>query len=82
MRHDLKTWPEYFDAVSEGRKRFEVRRNDRDFRVGDVLVLRRWCPASQAYNGDKIEVGVTYVLAGGQFGIEPDHVVLGLSDVE
>ena len=33
--HDLKTWPEFFDAILDGRKTFEVRdTRDRDFAVG------------------------------------------------
>ena len=44
MRHQLKTWPEYFKAVAAGTKTFEVRENDRNFKVGDVLELREWIP--------------------------------------
>ena len=43
-RHELKTWPQYFAAVRSGKKRFEIRRNDREFAVGDVLVLREFDP--------------------------------------
>ena len=34
--HNLKAWPEFFDAVADGRKTFEVRRNDRGYREGDI----------------------------------------------
>lgn len=35
--HELKTLPEYFELVRKGIKNFEVRKNDRDFKVGDML---------------------------------------------
>lgn len=78
--HDLKCWPAYFDAIKAGTKKFEVRLNDRDYRVGDVLILRRFDPESNAYNGDKMERVVTYIMHGGQFGIAPDHCVMAIGD--
>jgi hypothetical protein len=44
MNHRLKTWPEYFRAIRNREKTFEVRLNDRDFKVDDVLVLQEFDP--------------------------------------
>lgn len=40
--HDLKTYPFYFNAVLVGMKKFEVRKNDRDFKIGDFLYLKEF----------------------------------------
>jgi len=40
--HVLKVVPPYFDALVDGSKAFEVRRNDRAFQCGDLLILREW----------------------------------------
>lgn len=40
--HELKLNTEYYDDVKKGLKTFEVRKNDRDFKVGDILSLARW----------------------------------------
>lgn len=44
MTHDLKTLPEYYKDVASGLKTFELRRNDRNFQVGDTLLLREFVP--------------------------------------
>lgn len=46
--HDLKIWPRHFEALLSGQKTFEVRRDDRDFQVGDILLLREWIPGTDA----------------------------------
>ena len=40
--HDLKILPEYYDAVDKGVKTYELRFDDRDFAVGDMLILREF----------------------------------------
>ncbi len=80
--HDLKTWPVYWDAINSGAKTFEVRKDDRGFQKGDILHLKRWALNNwheQKFNCPVIEATITYVLTGGQFGIEPGYVVLGLA---
>jgi hypothetical protein len=81
MLHRLKTVQPYFDAVWRGDKTFEVRKNDRDFHRNEHLLLQEYDPSrpeEEAYSGARIIAEITYVLQGGQFGIEEGHCVLGL----
>ena len=80
MTHALKTWPEYFDAIAEGSKNFEVRKADRDFSVGETLLLQKFDPATGKYSGQEIRMEITYILKGGSFGIEEGFVVMGIKD--
>ena len=58
---EKKCWPEYFEAVKSGKKKFELRLNDFDIGEGDVLKLREWDPKTKDYTGREIEKKVTYV---------------------
>jgi hypothetical protein len=93
MEHDLKTWPGPFEAVKSGAKKFEARSNlDRDFNVGDVLVLRKWDPGVDdgvfvapdgthwrtLISADTIRARVTYILHGGRFGLNPGVCVMSI----
>ena len=57
-----KIWPEYFDAVSSGKKKFELRLNDFEAKEGDVLILEEWNPKTKEYTGRKIEKKITFVV--------------------
>nr|DAJ14158.1 MAG TPA: activating signal cointegrator [Podoviridae sp. ctJ6o53] len=60
MIHALKTLPEYFEAVRNGDKTFELRKNDRNFKVGDYLALNEW--DGKKYTGRSQLVKVRYIL--------------------
>ncbi len=77
-QHDLKTWPEYFAKLRDWTKAFEIRKNDRDYRVGDVLRLREWNPATESYTGEQELRVVCSIIDGPKFGIEAGYVVMGL----
>lgn len=62
MIHELKIDPEYFTAVRSGKKRFELRRNDRNFHVGDYLALNEYDRSTKTYTGRTELVLVTYVM--------------------
>lgn len=77
--HVLKCDSEQFIKVDSGEKPFEVRLNDRDFSVGDTLILQDWDPQSENYTGLSCRRVVTSMLPGGQYGISGDYCVMGLS---
>lgn len=56
-----KCWPESFERIKSGKKKFEVRLDDFECNVGDTLVLEEWNPETKQYTGRKIEKKVIYV---------------------
>lgn len=81
--HSLKTWPEFFQKMLDGDKTFELRKNDRNFAVGDTLLLREFdpWPSPAYYTGRELSVRVTYVMRDGHFGLEPGFVCLGIEKI-
>lgn len=78
MKHDLKCWPLPFDAVRRRVKTFELRVNDRDYKVGDVLHLREWSPVSKRYSGKYEDRTVTFILDEQQFGLKPGVIAMAI----
>ena len=76
--HALKTWPVPFDAIMSGEKTFEIRRDDRGFRVGDILTLRRYEPSRKSYTGENISVKVSYILEGTDWGLQDGFVAMAI----
>lgn len=84
--HHLKTWPEHFEAIRDGRKTFELRREeDRTFADTDTLVLEEFDPKLRAvdgYTGRSILVQVTHLLRGpSPWGLEAGAVIMSIAVV-
>ena len=77
MRHDVKIWPQYLDAIVDGRKTYEIRKNDRGYQVGDQLLLREWDPGSETYSSRTVLAEVTYTSS-----ISQDQVVLAIKLID
>lgn len=75
--HSLKISPQWLDEIIDYGKRFEVRKNDRDFKYGDYLDLMAW--DGQFYTGQMVRVRITYILEYEDFrdGIAPGYCVIG-----
>lgn len=76
--HELKVWPEFFQALHTGEKTFELRKDDRGYQAGDVLHLREWNPRSETYSGREQRRLVTYLISG-NWGLEKDVVCMALA---
>lgn len=89
--HELKTWPEEWFAIDQGKKTADIRLDDRNYRPGDVLLLQCWDPDGRtvdqdtqvetlgAYSGAQCWRKVTHVMTGDRFGLAPGYVLLSFS---
>jgi len=81
---ELKIWPDYFDAVKDRRKNFVFREvRDRDFNVGDVLILREYDPRTLDYTGRVCRRPITYCLWLDEYGLRVSkyratHVIMSI----
>ena len=79
--HELKILPKYFGDVADGAKNFEIRRNDRDFEVGDILILKEYWRG--AYTGREVTREIEYIYQGdGSYGLSPEFSILGMRGVK
>lgn len=74
---ELKIEPEFMEAQLNGLKNFEIRKNDRNFEVNDMLWLREW--SNGEYTGRSISVSVTFITDYKQM---PGYVVLSTRPVQ
>ena len=80
--HKLKTWPSFFQVVLNGDKPFEVRKNDRNFKIGDRLDLLEYDPDDESYTGRHCHRWITYILDYNPFIDLHGYIIMGLTDIE
>lgn len=91
--HELKTWPEFFIALAGDVKTFEFRKDDRQFALGDTLILREWHPGGSVDTGNGVMLDicmdphytgrvlirwVSYLMRGPEFGLPEGYVIMSL----
>lgn len=76
MRHEIKIRPEYYKAVIAGMKTFELRKNDRQYEVGDEVKLMKW--DEDGFTGRYYTITITYVLKDvPEFGLADGYCIFG-----
>lgn len=76
IKHDLKILPQHMDYVLKGNKTFELRKNDRDFQVGDLFVLREW--ENGTYTGRYFIQSIGYILKDcPEYGLMDGYCIFG-----
>jgi len=80
--HELKIKKKYLIAITEGRKTFELRKNDRDYQEGDLIsfkVLYDDGTIREIYTVYRI----TYVLKDvPEYGLQDGYCILGIKELE
>lgn len=77
MTHELKILPRWFEDVAHQKKTFEIRKNDRNYQVGDTLVLKEWYRGR--YTGREVKRKVSYIYYGDYVnGLSEDYVVMAI----
>ena len=74
QQHYLKTDSEYYQAIERGEKKFELRKNDRDFKKYDLVTLE------EVVNGVKTGKSlppfeIQFLLEGGKYGLPEGYCI-------
>ena len=80
--HELKIQLDYYNAIVNGRKTFELRKDDRGFRVGDLIQFRILGKNLFGLNNSFLATDlyvITYILKDvPEYGLDKDYCILGI----
>jgi len=79
--HELKIWPNQFNAVDDGCKTYEIRRDDRGYLVNDILILHEYLPDESKYTSRVVKALVTHITYG-VFGLKKGYVCMAIKRLE
>ncbi len=78
VTHEVKILPEYYADIESGAKKFEYRKDDRGYRVGDIIKLREYLPKEDSYTGNSLEAEITYILKG-RMNIPTGYAIMSIN---
>ncbi len=74
--HSLKVWDKFYWKLYDGTKTFEIRKNDRNFQVGDILYIRAYDREKAEYmDFPQLTFTVTYIT---DYEQKPEYVVMSI----
>jgi hypothetical protein len=83
--HELKCWPQLFEAILTGMKTHDLRRaDDRNFKVGDIAQLNEFDPGAGRYTGRRLKMKITYITSAkmpcalSKGALHPDYCILSI----
>ena len=81
--HTLKIEKQYFEAICNKEKLFELRKNDRNYKVGDLInfIIKPQASGSKPCETNKLFM-ITYVLENvPEYGLDKNYCILGIREV-
>lgn len=83
MTHALKTWKLYYELQEQGKKLFELRKDDRDYKIGDIFLSQEFDNTMNEYTRRETAYRITYILRDAEiFGLKQGYCILQLSQIE
>lgn len=83
MTHALKTWKSYFEYQESGDKLFELRKDDRPYKIGDYFLSQEFDNNKNEYTGKETKYLITYILREAEFfGLKSGYCILQLKPIE
>lgn len=91
--HELKCLAEFYPDVVNGNKPFEVRRDDRNFAINQIILLKEvkeinydnmpptFLSREIIETGKSCKLLITYKLTGERWGIKDGYCVLGVKRI-
>lgn len=76
MTHELKILPKYYNEIVKGKKNFEIRKNDRNFKEQDVVILKEFSDGK--FTGKYVKAIISYIFYGGSYGLEEGYCIFSL----
>ena len=80
-RHNLKCWPGFFQAMLDGLKTFDYRKNDRNFQVGDTTVQKEYDPLGRAFTGRLLQGDIKFIVTEAP-GLPKGYCVMQLENIK
>ena len=76
--HELKISPKYYDEVVYNNKRFVIRKDDRNYQVGDLVTLKEY--ENGLYTGRQmVNIPIRYILRNApEYGLKEGYCILGI----
>lgn len=59
--HSMKSWTHLYQAIASGQKTHDLRKNDREYVIGDIIELKEFDFVKGEYTGDTCLVEITYI---------------------
>lgn len=90
VTHIVRSWMHLYQPMAAGLKTHDLRLNDRDYQVGDRLLMQEYDPAKGALTGQETLVEITYITGRGEghspcavssVVLHPDYVILSIRPV-
>lgn len=77
MIHHIKIWPRFYDEVAGGQKTSQLRRDDRNYNIGDQLTMEEYDPELEIYTGRTVRAFVTDKITD-CVGLIPEYCILSI----